>query len=49
MSHKHSYKGHEFDAETERTDDGRYRARVVLRESAIVVDPSLTPHLEGFS
>ena len=30
MSHEHSYKGHAFDAETERTDDGRYRARVVL-------------------
>ena len=30
MRHEHSYKGHAFDDVTERTDDGRYRARVVL-------------------
>ena len=30
MSQKHSYKGHVFDDDTARTDDGRYRARVVL-------------------
>ena len=30
MSHKHSYKGHAFDDDTARTEDGRYRARVVL-------------------
>ena len=30
MSHTHSYKGHAFDDDTTQTDDGRYRARVVL-------------------
>jgi len=30
LSQKHSYKGHVFDDDTARTDDGRYRARVVL-------------------
>jgi len=30
LSHKHSYKGHAFEDDTARTDDGRYRARVVL-------------------
>ena len=30
MSHNHSYKGHAFDDDTAPTDDGRYRARVVL-------------------
>jgi len=30
LSHNHSYKGHAFDDDTAPTDDGRYRARVVL-------------------
>ena len=30
MSQTHSYKGHAFDDDTTQTDDGRYRARVVL-------------------
>ena len=30
MSHKHSYKGYAFDDDTAMTEDGRYRARVIL-------------------
>ena len=30
LSHNHSYKGHAFADDTAPTDDGRYRARVVL-------------------
>lgn len=30
MSHQHSYKGYAFDDDTARTEDGRYRARVIL-------------------
>jgi hypothetical protein len=31
VSHKHSYKGYEFEDDTAVTEDGRYRARVILR------------------
>ena len=30
MTYRHSYKGYAFDDDTTRTDDGHYRARVVL-------------------
>ena len=31
MSHEHSYKGYAFDDDTTTTEDGRYRARVILK------------------
>ena len=31
MSHKHSYNGYAFDDDTAMTEDGRYRARVILK------------------
>ena len=31
VSHEHSYKGYAFDDDTTTTEDGRYRARVILK------------------
>jgi hypothetical protein len=31
VSHKHSYNGYAFDDDTAMTEDGRYRARVILK------------------
>ena len=42
MSHEHSYKGYAFDDDTTTTEDGRYRARVILKTIVLARSDSLT-------